>query len=243
MIKQLTSLSTILFLFISCKTQETSYGTTEFKQHTFDYYVVNLEEDSLQFFWKDTNDKHFGSFENLKNNLEKESKRLLFAMNGGMYMEDRQPLGLYIEKGKQLRPLNTRDASGNFYLKPNGVFLIGSKGAKIVQTEVFQTLADSVFYATQSGPALLLNDTIHPVLNEGSKNKHIRNGVGVINENHVVFAISNQTVNFYDFALFFKEEFGCSNALYLDGFVSRTYIANYRNELGGNFGCIIGVFE
>jgi uncharacterized protein YigE (DUF2233 family) len=33
----------------------------------------------------------------------------------------------------------------------------------------------------------------------------------------VVFAISEKAVNFYDFAMMFKQEFGCQNALYLDG--------------------------
>lgn len=45
-------------------------------------------------------------------------------MNGGMYMEDRTPLGLYIENTKQLTRLNTARGSGNFYLQPNGVFYI-----------------------------------------------------------------------------------------------------------------------
>ena len=39
----------------------------------------------------------------------------------------------------------------------------------------------------------------------------------------VIFAISKQQVNFYEFASFLRE-LGCVNALYLDGTVSRMYL-------------------
>jgi uncharacterized protein YigE (DUF2233 family) len=56
-------------------------------------------------------------------------------------------------------------------------------------------------------------------------------------------AMSKEKINFYDFAMYFKER-GCKNALYLDGLVSRTYAPseNWIQE-GGNFGVIIGVVE
>ena len=53
--------------------------------------------------------------------------------------------------------------------------------------------------------------------------------------------MSKQEVNFYDFAEFFMS-IGCKNALYLDGFVSRTYLPDENwQQLDGNFGVIIGV--
>ena len=53
--------------------------------------------------------------------------------------------------------------------------------------------------------------------------------------------MSKQEVSFYDFAKYFKK-IGCENALYLDGFVSRTYLPE-KNwiQTDGNFGVIIGV--
>jgi len=35
--------------------------------------------------------------------------------------------------------------------------------------------------------------------------------------------MSKEEINFYDFAKYFQN-LGCKNALYLDGFVSRTYL-------------------
>ena len=50
-------------------------------------------------------------------------------------------------------------------------------------------------------------------------------------------------INFHDFANYFKS-LGCENALYLDGFVSKTYLPSEGyNTLNGNFGIIIGEIE
>ena len=76
-----------------------------------------------------------------------------------------------------------------------------------------------------------------------STNLNIRNGVGILPNNQIVFAISKKEINFYDFAEYFKN-LGCKNALYLDGFVSRTYLPEKNwEQIDGNFGAIIGVTE
>lgn len=70
---------------------------------------------------------------------------------------------------------------------------------------------------------------------------NIRNGVGILPDNRVIFAMSKQEINLYDFATYFKD-LGCKNALYLDGFVSRTFLPEQNwVQLDGNFGVIIGV--
>jgi len=53
--------------------------------------------------------------------------------------------------------------------------------------------------------------------------------------------MSKTEINFCDFANYFQS-LGCLNALYLDGFVSRTYLPE-KNwiQTDGNFGVIIGV--
>jgi uncharacterized protein YigE (DUF2233 family) len=89
---------------------------------------------------------------------------------------------------------------------------------------------------------LVIDGEIHPAFREGSTNLHIRNGVGILPSSEVVFAISQKTVNFYDFASLFRDHFGCKNALYLDGFVSKMYLPELeRQDTTGNFGVIIGV--
>ena len=86
----------------------------------------------------------------------------------------------------------------------------------------------------------IINDKFTP----GSSNLNIRNGVGVIDSTHVVFVISNQRVNFHDFASLFKDEFGCTNALYLDGAISEAFIPGLaRPEEGRSLGPIIGIIK
>lgn len=213
-----------------------------FRNNTFDVYQVR-DHRQIRLFWKNKEGQHYANFTNLNTELRTEGDSLLFAVNGGMYMPDRRPQGLYIEKGNTLQKIDKTKGKGNFYMKPNGVFLIDNEGAKVVETSKFDQDISTVF-ATQSGPMLLIDGAIHPAFNEGSKNLHIRNGVGIANDGSVIFAISNERVNFYDFASLFKEKYGCRNALYLDGFVSKCHLPELkRSDKGGNFGVMIGVLR
>lgn len=54
-------------------------------------------------FLNDSVENKYGNFANLKDDLKATGYELIFAMNGGMYMEDQNPLGLYIEEGKSKR--------------------------------------------------------------------------------------------------------------------------------------------
>jgi uncharacterized protein YigE (DUF2233 family) len=164
-------------------------------------------------------------------------------MNGGMYKKDNVPQGLFIEDQVTLAPLDTTSGSGNFYLKPNGIFYITTdKQAVICKTNDFINNG-KIKYATQSGPMLIVDGEINSIFKEGSSNLNIRNGVGILPNNKVIFAMSKEQINFYDFAKYFKD-LGCKNALYLDGFVSRTYLPEKKwIQTDGNFGVIIGVTE
>lgn len=231
----LLSLSSFYFV------KEAIYIVDESK---FITYQVDPDNMDLQLYWKNDQGQNFRNFKNLKAELEKKDKDLVFAMNGGMYLKDRSPQGLYIEKGQLKKAMNLKNSDyGNFYMKPNGVFYI-SKSKVPVVCETSQ-LKDyhGVEYATQSGPMLLIDGELHPQFIKGSKNLNIRNGVGILPNGQVLFAMSKEKVNFYDFATFFKQN-DCQNALYLDGFVSRTYLPSKNwNQQDGNFGVIIGVTE
>lgn len=213
-----------------------------FRKNTFDIYQVR-DHRQIRLFWKNKKGQRYANFTNLNTELRTMGDSLLFAMNGGMYMPDHRPQGLYIEAGKTLQTIDKGQGKGNFYMRPNGIFLIDNEGAKVVETTKFDQDTSTIF-ATQSGPMLLIDGAIHPAFNEGSKNVHIRNGVGIADDGSVVFAISNKPINFYDFASLFKEKYGCRNALYLDGFVSKCHLPKLgRNDKGGNFGVIIGVLS
>ena len=166
---------------------------------------------------------------------------LKFAMNGGMFKKDYTPQGLFIQNKKHLSFIDTLNGNGNFYLIPNGVFFITKNNSPFVCKTSNFIDNGNIEYATQSGPMLVLDGQIHPAFKEGSKNLNIRNGVGILPNNKVVFAMSKSEINFYDFAKFFQN-LGCKNALYLDGFVSRCYFPEKNwAQTDGNFGVIIGV--
>ncbi len=174
-------------------------------------------------------------------------------MNGGMFWKDFTPLGLHVELGQELRPVNTaevRSESGivpNFYKKPNGVFYIGRDGAGVMTTERFLEQRPNVTYATQSGPMLVIDDALHPALIEGSTDRNRRTGVGVCGPGLVRFVISEAPVNFHDFARLFRDRLGCNNALFLDGGRGTGLYAPElgRNDISwhGGFGPIVGVVE
>lgn len=131
-------------------------------------YTANPETENIILYYKDHSGKRIGTLGNLKTHINKEGKKLLFGMNGGMFQEDFSPVGLYIENGKTIRKLNTRNAGGNFYMKPNGVFYITKNGkGTVCKTEDFRR-SPTLQYATQSGPMLVIDGTIHPDFKEGS---------------------------------------------------------------------------
>lgn len=202
---------------------------------------INPTNQDVQFYWKDAAGNKLKSIQQLKTFVESRGEVLQFAMNGGMYTEDNSPLGLYIEDYKTINSLNIKSGNGNFYLKPNGVFyLLKNRKAVVCRTEEFKPNAN-IRFATQSGPMLMIDGKIHPELKLGSSHVNIRNGVGILPNGNILFAISSKEINLYDFALFFKQA-GCSNALYLDGFVSKMYCPEkQQSQLEGNFGVMIGV--
>ncbi len=217
--------------------------TIQYRGHSFDVITIDPASTEIQLFLADADNSKYRSIEKLKRTLEKKGDTLIFAMNGGMYLNDGSPQGLYIENGKTIKALDTIFTSyGNFYLQPNGVFYLTEKIGTVCSTEDYIKTKQKPQFATQSGPMLVIEGQLHPVFQEGSEHLHIRNGVGIDAQGKVVFAISNNKVNLFDFSMLFKEKLHCKNALYLDGFVSRAYIPQLkREELDGNFGVMIGV--
>lgn len=173
--------------------------------------------------------------------IEAEKQEVLFMTNGGMYKSDNSPQGLYVENGKELNPIDIKTSgSGNFYMQPNGVFILTKTNAYVIPTAEYNKYKSNALFATQSGPMLVTNGTINSNFTKGSANTNIRSGVGIRQDGAVIFAISDAEVNFHDFAELFVKELKCRNALYLDGAISRMYLPRLnRNQKGGNFGVLI----
>jgi len=241
--KYLIKFSLFVF-FYSCHQVSSPVGenTAKIKEKSIVVeYSVNPRTSIIDFFWKDKNGNIIENAKRLNQYMLAQGRELKFSVNGGMYLRDQSPQGLYVENGLVKKRLDTiQSAYGNFYMQPNGVFYItNSNEAKISKSVDFRM--ENVKYATQSGPMLLVNGDLHYKFQENSSSKYIRNGVGILPNGDVLFLMSKETINFYDFAMLFKNR-GCTNALYLDGFVSRTYLPSKKwVQEDGNFGVMIGV--
>ncbi len=197
----------------------------------------------LRFFWKQPDGSFYGSLAAVQAELERQGIAMHFATNGGMYHPDRHPVGLYVEDGKELSPLNLEKGWGNFFLRPNGIFAVTDKGPVIMESRRFYNRSKrfKVYQATQSGPLLLHNGRIHRAFRSGSKNLLIRSGVGITHRDRVIFAISKDPVNLHTFARLFRDRFKADNALYLDGDSSQ--IMDAVTAPAQLFGPIIAVVE
>ena len=211
----------------------------------FDIYSVPMAQNGLKLFCLDEQKVPFRDVKTLRGYFENQHQKLVFAMNAGMYTTENLPKGLYVEQKQTLMPLDTIEKGfGNFYLQPNGVFAFDDTSAVILETKIFQKQIKNYNYATQSGPLLVVNNTINPVFTQDSKSLFIRNGVGITQSGKIVFVISNQPVNFYIFAQLFKEQLHCPNALFLDGAISKMYApAINRFDLEGDLGPFIVLLQ
>lgn len=163
------------------------------------------------------NDPH--TFTTLGPFLAAQNRELVMATNAGIFHASRMPVGLHIQQGKEYSPLSTVDGEGNFFLKPNGVFWIDSKGPHVAPTESYSPQGP-VELATQSGPLLVNEKQLHPAFNASSTSLRTRSGIGVNNKGHVVFTLSEDRVTFHAMGTLFRDVLDCPNALYLDGEIS-----------------------
>ena len=182
------------------------------------------------------------SLARLEDHLGPRGNQLLFAMNGGMYDEEGLPIGLYVERGRRRHRLNLNSGTGNFHLKPNGVFAVARDGSVTIrESEEFDGRAN---WATQSGPMLVIDGELHPAFQPDGESVHVRNGVGVADPHTAWFVISEGAVSFGRFARFFLDVLDCPNALYLDGGVSSLWDPGAgRQDPYSSLGPMIAVFR
>ncbi len=202
-----------------------------------------LAGQDLRLFLTAPDGRVYGSFARIGAALEAEGKALAFAMNAGMYHQDRSPVGLLVENGTERAPLVTAAGPGNFGMRPNGVFCITRTGFAVIESRAFRKAPADCRHATQSGPMLVIGGELHPRFIADSDSLFIRNGVGVSADGtRAVFAISDAPVNFHALARFFRDRLGLPDALYFDGQVSRLYAPGLgRDDWGFAMGPIVGL--
>ena len=197
----------------------------------------------IRLFHRDRDGVGFRDFAALETFLDSADLQLIFAMNAGMYHADRDPVGLYVEQGIERKPVNQNEGSGNFHLLPNGIFYLVGNEAGVLETQAYLTSGIRPDYATQSGPMLVIDGRLHPRFLPDGTSRKIRNGVGIAGDGRtIVFALSEDRVNFHDFGRLFRDRFGAENALYFDGSISRLHLSDLaRSDPGRAMGPIVAV--
>lgn len=204
---------------------------------------VKVTEEKLELFLRDDTARPLKSFAGVNQYLEPKGRRLAWAMNAGMYHANLRPVGLFINGGEQDAPLNLDQGTGNFFVKPNGVFSITTKGtARVVESSRSPLGTDSIRLATQSGPLLVRRGVLHPAFRPDSTSRLIRNGVGVPSPEVALFVITTDPMNMNEFARLFRDVLHCPDALYFDGTVSSLYAPPlHRADRKIDLGPIIGI--
>ena len=184
------------------------------------------------------------SFQALQQRLGERGSKVAFAMNGGMFDDAGAPIGLMIEDGRQVHPINRREGGGNFHLLPNGVFLVrGSGRAEVVTSSSYKPSSD-ISFATQSGPMLVIDGKLHPSFDADGTSRYVRNAVGIAPDGTPLFVMTTDVVSFGKLARFFRDRLKARNALYLDGSVSSLWDpANGRMDDFTELGPMIVAFK
>jgi uncharacterized protein YigE (DUF2233 family) len=221
----------LLAALAGCAPQAKALDSEEraFEGQNYRVVSIDLKREPLTLHWRAPDSgEPFGDIDSLREWGQKQGRQLLFAANAGIYDAAYRPLGLYVEDGRTLVPLNLahgNPASGNFSLLPNGVFAIYPDGHAAVRTSAqFKADDRKAQWATQSGPMLVIDGQINPAFVHDSDSLKWRSGVCARTPRQVVFAVSEAPVNFHTFARLFRDELGCRDALFLDGTISQFYL-------------------
>jgi uncharacterized protein YigE (DUF2233 family) len=217
---------------------------TAFEGHRFTACTVDATTEDLRLFHRDPEGQVLGGWSALSSLVA--PRTVTFAMNAGMYHDDRRAVGLYIQDGVQTAPLVTRDGPGNFGLLPNGVLCLTDDSARVIESLTFDRTGPACRDATQSGPMLVIGGKLHPRFLQNSDSVNIRNGVGTSADGHTaIFAISDDPVNFDTFGRFFRDVLKTPDALFLDGSISRLYAPDLtRADFGfAPLGPMVAVIE
>ena len=211
----------------------------------FTVCTVDPTSEQLRLFLYDDSGAPYGQFSAIDQALELDGKALGFAMNAGMYHDDRAPVGHYVEDGQEIMRVISNPGPGNFGLLPNGILCLRPGRADVFETLDYLSRSPDCTFATQSGPMLVIDGDLHPRFLPDSTSRFIRNGVGTSADGtKAVFAISNNSVTFHEFGSLFRDALGLPNALFFDGNISRLYAPDVnRDDFGFALGPIIGVVE
>jgi len=238
--RALCALATLIGLATTVQAQTCTEIT--YTENRYTICDVDLTDSDLRLFLYAPDGSPYGQFGAVDDALTADGKRLSFAMNAGMYHDNRAPVGHYVEDGTEVMRVIPNAGPGNFGLLPNGVFCIRPGRADVIETLAFVRDTPDCTYATQSGPMLVIDGALHPRFLPDSTSRYVRNGVGTSADGkRAVFAISRNTVTFHEFGSLFRDALDLPNALYFDGNISRLHAPSLnRSDAGFRMGPIVG---
>ncbi len=106
----------------SARAQAQPCRSREYAHNAYTICEVDLGKHTVRLYWKRSDGTPYAYLSSLPRVLEYETGRLLFATNAGMFDPALKPVGLYVERGRELVHVNTKSGYGNFHMKPNGIF-------------------------------------------------------------------------------------------------------------------------
>ena len=227
----------LLLMAAAMHAQVETFTNYSFAGNSFNVFIIKVDTESVRKF-EFVENKSRVSHNDFLTGL---NDTACFVINAGTTDSLCQPIGYLSQNNQEVLPVNLRDSTGNFYLKPNGLLLFTRDDAIFCESSQLGQYKH-VRMGIQSGPMLLINGTVHPKFNQNSPNKHLRAGAGCYKNNagekFIVFAISNNPVSFYTFASFFKERFNCTDALCLESAGCSMYYPGYSTSPGKYNGTI-----
>lgn len=237
-----------MLLFLSanrCFSQAESDENLFFNGNTYNVCTIKIDNNALKYFdiiSNNTNVEHNTLMMSIDNDFS------FFAINACINDSTCSPIGYFVKDYKQINPVNLNDGLGNFYLKPNGAFIVTDNEVTICESSKINQF-NSVRLGIQSGPMLLVDKVINAQFNPNSVNKFIRCGVGLYEnskgDKFLVFALSKTPITFYEFANLFLQKYNCSNALCLE---SSNCVINLPDvsdgsEFNGKYVCNYIIFK
>ncbi|NVE93978.1 phosphodiester glycosidase family protein [Altererythrobacter lutimaris] len=194
-------------------------SSVEFESVPLTHCIADPARHRIRTALADNEGEVFGSLDSFSQTVDQAT--IAFAVNGGEFERGGRPIGYYVEGGERLVELDRQDGSGNFYLKPNGVFY-GTGGAWEIKSadRFYSTVGARPQFGTQSGPMLVIDGELHPEIQDNGPSRAVRNGVGIDAGGRAHFVMSEAALSFGQLARFFRDELKTPNALYLDSNVS-----------------------
>ncbi|MEM6478317.1 MAG: phosphodiester glycosidase family protein [Pseudomonadota bacterium] len=209
-----------------------------FDENRYTVCTIDLRANEARLFWRDGQGAIYGDFDALPEDV-------IIATNGGMYHEDRRPVGHYLEKGEEAVPPIASAGPGNFGLLPNGVLCLNPARAAIFETRAYIAAQPECRFATQSGPMLVIDGALHPRFIPGSDSRKRRGGVGVSADAQTLYiAVTGNAVNFHSFGRLFRDYLKTPQALFMDGTITRLFDrASGRSDGGARMGPILAIMS